>query len=204
MREKMNRLMTPARLGGCAIAAAALFGCASPPTHYLGIESVAAAAPAAMAYAGPQIEILTVTLPPEVDRAELLRKTGPGQYQVRDFEHWVAPLGGMVRQALTADLAARLPPGSVIDSEQGKTAGTADVSVHILALNTEGTAATLTVNWSWALPSPPPRAWHTYQLNLVTQLPDDGGPATAAAFSKLVGELADRMAAQLAAPPAPA
>jgi uncharacterized lipoprotein YmbA len=55
-----------------------------------------------------------VHIPPALDRIEILSEVAPGEFKVNDLDHWVAPLGPVARQTLTADLIARLPQGRVI------------------------------------------------------------------------------------------
>ena len=92
-----------------------LYGCsASPPTRYYILDSVAAAQGGAAATAapgsGPLVRLEPVVIPPELDRLELVTRSGPYRLRISDSERWAAPLDDQIRRVLSQDLAERLPP----------------------------------------------------------------------------------------------
>ena len=99
------------RLLFCPIAfalAVALSACSSAPTHFYTLmppvqPATAAAAPAAFA-----IAVEPVGVPAEVDQAQWLVRTGPGEVAVLDNERWAAPLGDELRAALADELTRQL------------------------------------------------------------------------------------------------
>jgi uncharacterized protein len=116
---------------------------------------------------------------------------------VRDLAHWAAPLGELARRALTQDLVARLPQGAVVFPDSPKPPGAHGIVVDLLAFD----GATLDASWS-VLPATRGGALRQREVRLSASA--GGGPdAQPAALSALLGQLADRIAADLAsAPPA--
>ncbi|HEY4146985.1 PqiC family protein [Pinirhizobacter sp.] len=98
-----------------------LAGCASAPTQYhtLVPRAVAPTAPPAAFV----VEILPVSVPPQVDQPQLVLRSGASDVQVLENQRWLAPLGDEVRGALSADITSALnthdiyglarPPGSI-------------------------------------------------------------------------------------------
>lgn len=203
----------PVGLATCLAAAALLAACAgSPPTRYHSLASIGATAPAG--YAGPPIALGAVQIPPAMARDELIREAGDGPFQVREFDHWAAPLGRLARQALAEDLATRLPPGMVVFPGAAWPPPGVLLSVDVLSFRSDAGSATMVLSWSLrpidpvpalagsaaaaAAPAPLPRG---AQLRLQTPA-GDGAEATARAWSELLGQLADRVLADLPRGPA--
>jgi hypothetical protein len=154
------------------------------------------------------LRLRRVTIPPALDRAELTREVSPGEVKVSDFEHWAAPLGQTAVQVLAEDLAARLPAGTLIPPEAPLPPDGLDVDVDILSFNVSDAQAVMQVSWSEiARPSPPtapgsppatpPQAASRF-LQLTAPVDATGGLAEAQGFSRLLGQLADRISADLA------
>lgn len=198
----------PARLRAAVLATASILaGCGtSPPTRFYTLEAIAPAAGAAVVrLASPPLQVRAVHVPPAWDRIELLREVGPGQVQVREFDEWAAPLGSSARQALTEDLAGRLPSGAVLYPQAARGAETVtgtELTVDILTLRVDGRTASMQVGWE--VRSPPGTGWRrTLPATLEVPMAGDGGDATAQALSRLLGRLADLIVADLArSPPA--
>ena len=90
------------------VLAACLAGCASsPPIRFYTLSAVGGEnTPANTA---PAIRVARVTLPGEVDRAELVQRIDANRLQIAEDDRWAAPLGEMVRRALSDDLRSRVP-----------------------------------------------------------------------------------------------
>src|ERR1700689_5475561 len=97
-------------VGLCVLA---IGGCRSAPTRLYSL-SMLPASQAKVPYAGPPVRVDAVHLPAETDRVEITTQMATGGLEIHEFDHWAAPLSKMARQTLTADLIARLPPGTVI------------------------------------------------------------------------------------------
>ena len=164
----------------------------SPATTLHGLLATPPAA--ALSYAGPPVRVDAVRLPAALDRLELLRPTGPGRYEVREFDRWAAPPSRLARQALTEDLALRLPPGAV--APPGATgAPVTAVTVEVLSFTPGPGTATLTAAWTRGC-RPGEDARRAF-VQLQTPASDD----TPDAMGALLAQLADRIAADLAAAP---
>lgn len=207
------------RAAALSFAALTLAACStSAPIRYYSVESVppmaasgAAAPPATAAYDGPPLQVRAVRLPPANDRPELTTEVTPGEWQIRDFDHWIAPLDRLARQALSEDLAARLPPGRLVFPGAAYPPTGADLTVDILSFELRDGVARMTLSYTVrqrvnaathdGAPSQP--TMHDgqpsrtgAQLRLQTMV-GDGAGRTSRAWSILLGQLADQVAARL-------
>jgi len=169
-----------------------LAGCSSVPTRIFTLYPIAPATRSA--YSGPAIRVDAVHMPVALDRIEVVSDVTPGELRISDVDHWSAPLAQQARQTLSADLLARLPPGNVVFPHLAKPDGALGLTVEVLEFTSDHTGATLQASWVIAADQPIMRG--TAQLH-TAQLPG-GAIATANALSNLLGELADRIVAQLA------
>ena len=104
------------------IAGAALTACsASPPTRFYVLDEVApAAAPAPLPAASPPVRLEPPLIGAEMDRPELVTRSGANRVHVAAFDRWAAPLDAQVQRVLAEDLAAQLPPGALLSAEIGR------------------------------------------------------------------------------------
>lgn len=196
-------LWRPHGWAGVIATAVALAGCGtSPPTRFYTLEPIGPSTGTALSrIASPPLQVRAVNVPPAWDRIELLREIGPGQVQVREFDQWAAPLGRSAQQALTENLAARLPAGAVLFSQVARSAeavtGT-ELTVDILSLRIDGRTASMQVGW--AVRSLPAAGWRrALPATLEVPMTGESGEATAQALSRLLGRLADLIVADLTA-----
>ena len=84
----------------------AVIGCRSAGSHYYTL--VAPDTEQVVATNELQIEVLPVDVPPEVDRAELVVREGPGELTPVDTRSWIAPLPLEIRRALSDELSHQL------------------------------------------------------------------------------------------------
>ncbi len=102
------------RAGRAILLALLLSGCASsPPTRYYSLSAVPIQ-PVQAAAASPPIMLDPISLPPELDRLQLVRQATADRLDIASLDRWAAPLDELVRRALSADLAAALPAGTVL------------------------------------------------------------------------------------------
>lgn len=87
---------------------ATLVACASVPTHFYTLLPPAQPPGATAAPAAFAIEVAPVGVPAEVDQAQWLVRTGPGQVVVLDNERWAAPLADELRAAFADELTRQL------------------------------------------------------------------------------------------------
>lgn len=199
--RRRSFLATAAGLG-----AAALAGCGhGAATTFYTLDPVApSAVPAstsAPAYAPVPVRVDAVHVPAVLDRPELVRPVGTNGVQVRDFDRWAAPLGELARRALTQDLAARLPQGSVVFPDSPKPPGARGIVVDLLAITPGADTTTLDASWT-LLPAVRGGAVLRQRSVRLTTPPAAGPGGQAHDLSALLAQLADRIAADLSAPSA--
>ncbi len=171
-----------------------LAGCTSPKTTLLTLDASPPPADAVHAdYRGLPIAVPAVHLPVALDRAEFVHQESAGEVKVDDFARWTAPLGLLARDALVRDLTARLPAGAVLPPGTVGAAGKArTLDVTILAFQAGPAGATMQVAYR-VVPG-----GAVQQLSLATPGAGAAPVPTAQAFGALIGELADRIAADMA------
>ncbi len=171
-----------------------LLSCSSAPTRIYTLYPVP---PASITpYAGPPIRVDAVHVPPTLDRIEVISHITPGELKVSDLEHWSAPLTELAKQALSADMVARLPPGRVIFPHLAKPQDALGVSVDILDFRADAGGPSLEASWSITAAEPgtvPSRGTAQFR----TKGSNAGATAAADALSALIAQLADRIAADL-------
>lgn len=194
--------MTPRRFLAAVSVGMALSACAaSPPTRFFTLDAVPAASPPATATRLAQVQVLAVHLPPGLDRPELVRRSGPDEIAVNDFARWSAPLGETAQRALTQDLTARMPVGAVLYPAIPQPASARGLVVDVLAVDAGGGGqAVMDVSWTLARrPGDPEPVGRPRIYRLATASTGISAQAAAADLSALLGMLADRIAADLAA-----
>ena len=179
-------------VAGCAVAAA-LGGCRSASTRFY---TLGPAAPASHIdiYHAPALRVDTLNVPAGWDRIEILKLSATGTLQISDFDHWAAPLAQMARQALSDDLDQRLPSGSVIYPRLPKPSGALGVNVDILDFNLVASQASMRASWIIAPSGDAPGAKRS-AAELHSSMSSEDPTAVAHAWSDLIGQLADRIAA---------
>lgn len=178
---------------GCALA-----GCGhSPPTRFFTVDPAPPASRVAQASMAP-VQLDAVHIPAVLDRPQIVTRIAPGRLKLDDQHHWGAPLGQLLRQALAQDLLERLPRGAFVLPEAPRSQGVRGLVVNVLALQGDGRGRVRLLA-SWSLLDTSGKVVLTRDVDLSAPAPTGLAPAEAAAVSRLVGELADRMAAALAA-----
>jgi len=188
-----------------------LSACAdSVPMRYYSVQAVMPAdSTRSVAYKGPALELRSVQVPPTMDRLEMVRSLSPTELQVLDTAHWAASLGTLSRQALIEDFAARLPPDRLVFPGAPASQARALLSVNIMSFSIAHGVASMLLGWNIQLPtagSAPAGdsaraqgAARGQSLRLETPA-GDSPEATALAWSQLLGQLSDRIAADLSSP----
>ena len=190
----MRALPKPLSLASLA-ALLALASCTSPKTTLLTLDAAPPASDGVHAdYQGLPIAVPAVHLPASLDRAEFVHQESAGQVKVDDFARWTAPLGLLARDVLVRDLTARLPAGAVLPPGTAGSAGqTRTLDVTILSFQAGASSATMQVAYR-ALPG-----GAVEQLTLSDPAGGSAPVPTAQAFGVLIGQLADRIAADMSA-----
>ncbi|HTV95126.1 MAG TPA: ABC-type transport auxiliary lipoprotein family protein [Steroidobacteraceae bacterium] len=173
-----------------------LAGCRSQPTRLFTIQAVTRG-PGYPSYQGPVVRVDAVHVPPGLDRTELMWTIAPGELQIDDFAYWSAPLAQLARRALSADLIALFPPGTVLFPDLPKPADALGVEVDLLSMVVDRGQAQLTAGWMITAPGSDSSG---ERQTVTLQAPAGSGAAGVAdAYGVLMGELAERIGADLAA-----
>ena len=165
-------------------------GCASTATRFWTIEPAAVSAlPVVAATPAAPIRIAAVHLPLAIDRLEVVSHDEVDRVKVMDFDRWSAPPGDLMRRALTQDLIAVLPRGSVVYPEAPVPAATRNIVVDVLDLRRDGDRYVMQASWSLAEPA---GASHQLQLEATAGAGDVAAQVDklAAMMAQLAGSIA--------------
>jgi uncharacterized lipoprotein YmbA len=191
-----NRHARRARRLVAGLAAAWLWGCASPNPHYFTLQPVPG--PVRQVAAGG-IEVRRPGLAGYLDRADIVLRSSGYRLQVNTTDDWAEPLGDMIGRVVTQDLAQRLP-GSGVYSESGAISADPALRVEIDVQRFDaGADGTLTLTAAVAIErgiGHVPVQQRTVTLSAPLRQP--GAAGLAAEMSALLGQLADRIAADIA------
>lgn len=177
---------------------ALLSACASAPTVVYTLTSV----PSARATVSgppvvPPIEVGDVMIPGVIDREPVIVAAPNGQVDISGTAVWGSPLQEVIRRTLSADLASRLPPGSVLAPGDPAPPG----GVRILLVNIQkfwgDTAGQVGLVADWSVTrggNPTGEPQHA-----VIDISAGSGDVSAIvpAMSRALGALADQIAATL-------
>jgi uncharacterized lipoprotein YmbA len=134
-----------------------------------------------------------------LDRPEVVTQILPNRLSIDESDRWGVPLAQLMRRTLAQDLTSRLPPGVFIFPDAPAPPDTRMLVVTVLDAETDA-SGTGTLQAAWTLQSgQPARATLTQQATLKAALENRGAAAQAAALSRILGALADRIAASVVA-----
>jgi hypothetical protein len=192
--EKKNQ-KTFMSCAGAAILA--LAGCTSPdPTLY----TLAPAPGQTVTTKLRTIEVRKPGLAGYLDRSDIVLKYDAYKLTTNSQQRWGEPLGDMIGRVLTQDLTERLPGAGVFD-QSGAITAYPDARLEVDILNFDpGASGEVTLNAAYALESG--TGHHPIASRHVSlTAPSFGSAASlAATMSLLLGQLADQIAHDAAAP----
>lgn len=185
-------------------------GCGRDPKLYT-IASVAG--PIAPPYAaaqsprvGPQIvEVRTPIVSTALDRDEIVRKSRDYTLELAKGDAWAQPLGEAIGQALTLDIAQRLPGTTVFAQHDAvDTHPQAYVELTVTAFN-ENQQGEAVIQGSLAVHPAEDGLGpvHTTPFYETMKMPSDSSAQLVYALSQLLSHVADKAASQLRACPVP-
>ena len=129
-------------------------GCTSAPVRYYTLTP-----PPAKTWPASEttlaIDVRVVHIPPQLNRAELMVRTGPGEVTLLENERWESPVKDEIKDALRLELQRRL--GGMTGLPPGFTRVTLDIDVQHLEAEF-GRYALLEASWRATLSAagPPP------------------------------------------------
>jgi uncharacterized lipoprotein YmbA len=159
------------------------------------------------------LRLSRVTVPGELDRAQLVRRIDSTRLQIDDQDRWAAPLDEMIRRVLSADLASRLPPNTVLDANEsaaGRRLQALALDIHEFYAD-QSCAVTLRATWVLTPPQTrpgdePAQAEQSRRATEQTRVPSpgacSGADAVPEAMSRALAQLSERIVAALRASPA--
>jgi uncharacterized protein len=168
----------------------------SPKTHFYTLDAVPPGqATARPAHISQPIQVGHVDLPGTLDRLPVVTRASGDRLNVSDQDRWAAPLDELIRRALTQDLRKRLSPGDVLapGDPSPPNARTLTLNVQQFMVNESGQVE-FDVDWALQQNGKPGTTRHEM---IQTDAGSQNGEAVAAAMSRAVGELADRISAAL-------
>src|ERR1700677_2395408 len=183
----------------CLVAVAILAGCAGQQDHFYALTTLPETAPAPAAAFTTHV-LLTISLPPVIDRRQMVIATTADQLLVLEHERWAAPLSELVAQTLARDIERRRADVLVADRSFDQAALIpVKIRVDVVRMSVrEGAQATLEAHWRVV-----DSRRNTDEVGGETfQSPVAAGDyaAIARAFSTDLSLLADRLSAKLPAP----
>ncbi len=171
----------------------ALVACQSAPTRIYTLQVAAPAARSSYRQA-PALRVDNLSVPAAWDRIEILQPSPSGTLKIDDFDHWSASLRQAARQALSADLSERLPSGCVIYPRLPKSKGALGIDVDILEFDFVESHASMQASWV-ITPAVGSGAAKRGEALLQNSMPSAQPAAVVRAWSELLGQLADHIAA---------
>jgi uncharacterized lipoprotein YmbA len=176
-----------------------LSGCgSSPPTRFYILNDIAPTAPVPAVSNPIAVRVEPLAIAAEVDRPELVTRSGPNRVHVAGSERWAAPLPEQIRRVLSDDLAARLPPGLVANVDEPSTSEPRrSLTIAIDEFYGDDSCA-VNLRASWSLANPRANVLHgTEQVQIPASTPCSG--ELPAAMSRALAALADKLATVVAA-----
>ncbi len=168
----------------------------SPPIRYFILDPIAPAGEVAKR-SGDPVQIVSVHLPPALDRREIVREEAPNRLTVSKRDRWGAPLPDMTQRVLSQDLMLRLAPGQVILPGQPAPARISAISVDILEFGVDA-SGTIVLDGSWSIvPSAGDVAVASYPFQLQRRATSGDSAEQAHLMSTLLARLADTIAIEL-------
>jgi hypothetical protein len=188
------------RIGGLAFAlAAALSGCASPPSQFYTLAATARpeAGASPVAYV---VAVESVALPATVDRPQFVVQKGPNRVALDEFHRWAAPLASSVARTVAENLVVLLGTPRVVSGSSTPSFDPAyRVTVDIQRFESvPGEAATLDALWLVRRPGADAAAT-SGRTTLREPVQGQGYEALAAAHSRAIAGMSRDIAAAIRA-----
>ena len=186
--------------GGAAISILLISACAStPPTNFYVLEALSQT-PVSLTDAEKkrQIGIGPITLPPLLERKQLVTRAEHNNVQIAEFHQWAEPVKDNVAQVLMQNLS-QLQPHTIFRTYPWSAYGTVNyrVIIDIIRLDTQpGKSANIEATWAVM-----DENTHTIITNghaaIEHKLTDESYPATVNALSQLLNEFSQKLSLAL-------
>lgn len=184
-----------------AVAAVLLLGtlaasCASKPSHFYTLESVAAATDGPTAsYA---VIVGPVTIPASVDRPEMVVQVSPNQVELLEFDRWVSPLGDAIARTVAGDLSNLLGTPRVASGPIANFAADYRVTLDVQRFDAKPGDG-VEVDTVWVVKPATGTSARTGRTTTREPARGPGYDALAGAYSRALAQLADDVATAIRA-----
>jgi uncharacterized lipoprotein YmbA len=142
--------------------------------------------------------VADITLPESLDRLSFVTRIEPNRISVSDQDRWAAPLEGMVRRTLAADLARRLPGRTVQMPGDPPVKGRSLKVVVNLRQFIGDQAGHVVLDADWSVMSDGRTVLPGRPESITVQAASPNAGAIAAAMSQALAMLSDRIATAIA------
>ncbi len=175
--------------------------CATQPDHFYALTPLPDVGRAPAGTLSTHV-ILNVTIPPVVDRRELVLNDSNGRVLILEHERWAAPFAEQVSDALARDIEQRR--SDIVVADRGfDRAGTPPVRIRVdvvrMSARRNGRA---TIEAHWRIVDPAAKTDEIGGDAFSAPLEGSEYSAVAQAFSACLASLADRLVAKFPAVPA--
>ena len=178
----------------CAMLILLLPACASsPPTRFFTLDPIPGSAPAGGGPSMPPVKVDAVHIPPALDRNSMVRGANGAQLEISSEDRWAGDLGETIRRVLTQDLASRLPEGKVIGPDAPAPPDARGIVIDIMTYQPQS-AGEVVLDADWTLLEGTQTNPVLHRSVHLTTTAAGTAQDEAAAMSRLLGELADRIA----------
>jgi len=150
----MHRLLRACVLALCGVTLFVLSGClGSPPTQLYLVPPLTSPDPAPPASAGQRdltLGVGPVTVPPYLDRPQLVTRTSRAKLVLADLDQWAAPLHDTIARVLAENLSLLIPTERVVLAPWSRTIDPEyQVTVEVLQFDrSPGGEVVLAARWS--------------------------------------------------------
>jgi uncharacterized lipoprotein YmbA len=182
-----------------SVAACALPGCASAPTHFLTLVPMAGGNDGSVADL-EDLQVEHVTVPSEVDQPDLVVRESDGSVALVETQRWIAPLSDEIRASLGLALARHARPPTAPATPSAPAAPSPAIRIRLEVLRFDSVPERYALLESVATLSlsgkPPTSSTCRSRLRVTVGA---GYPALAQGFQTALDELAQALIRQAAA-----
>jgi uncharacterized protein len=175
-------------------------GCTSAPVRYYSLTPMPDKTLPASQMTLP-IDVRIVHIPPQLNRAELMVRTGPAEVMLLENERWASPVKDEIKDALRLELQRRLGRVTGLRSTFAKL--TLDIDVQHLEAEF-GRYALLEASWSATLSATGPRSSNGARVTTCTFQADEeihaGYAGIVEGYQREIAALAEAIVAALTSP----
>ncbi len=184
--------MKRARSLGIGSLIAVVAACSSAPIHYHTLAPAPVDAAGGTPPSSYGVAVVSVKIPAQVDRPELVVRQRSGEIALLENEQWIAPLAEELRTALSIELIRRLSSGDAHESTRDPPPITVRIEIERFE-SAPGDYVLVTAFWRLRLNSAPRREVLACRTQVDERVPN-GIPALVRGHQQAVARIADEIA----------